>query len=475
MAENNKPTTRGFGKTLGASGTTIFGGYITAEEYNRKLTGKSAIRQYEIMRRSDTTVHQAVQVCILPLTSAIWDVEAVSEDEADQYVARFVKRELMEGNINWTAHVRESGGMLYFGYAVAEKTYYLTEFENKTRIGIKELSFRKQVSIEKWETEDKKPGITQLVMGDQKNDRVGIPMEKLVVYTNEREGDNYEGISVLRYAFKDWDMKDKLGRILAIGLEKMAIPVPVLGIPEGKDGSEEVANAIEALRQWRANEEAFIKKPHGWELDKLDMSGQSTKEILPTLQYYDRQIVRSVLAQFLEIGASGSSGSFAASDNQSDLYIKSLVAIAENIRATAQEQIIKQLCDLNFTELPNGYPKLKVSRIGEDDMQKLAEAVGKFNAAGLLTPTFETEQHLRSITNLPALPDDYKDDFDEKRQAAKDASAALKEVDDDSIDDDDDKKTDPKESKKDKSLQASAALRNLKRSHQRAIDIIVRQ
>jgi len=53
----------------GVSGTLIFQGIITSEEYNRTLTGVSGYKTYDVMRRSDSTVRQALQVVKLPLLS----------------------------------------------------------------------------------------------------------------------------------------------------------------------------------------------------------------------------------------------------------------------------------------------------------------------------------------------------------------------------------------------------------------------
>lgn len=154
MDENTQRsvTTKGMGQELGQSGTLIYSGIITDEDYNRLLTGQSAIRVFEIMRRSDGTVHAALQVCKLPILSASWTIEPASEDQSDIDIANFIEHELFERNVNFHDFVRQALTMLDFGFSITEKTYELTEFEGQTRIGIKSLSFRKQKSLFKWET-----------------------------------------------------------------------------------------------------------------------------------------------------------------------------------------------------------------------------------------------------------------------------------------------------------------------------------
>lgn len=412
--DNNKPSTRRLGKAIGQSGTIINSGQITSEEYNYRLTGKAAIRQYEIMRRSDSTVHSALQMVKLPLLGLERDIEAASDDEFDQEVAAFIKRELFERNVNFHDFMRQIMTCFDFGFSVAEKTYELTTFNGKTRVGIAELGFRKQTSIFSWETENKEPGITQQLIAKT----VSIPEEKLLVFSTDKEGDNYQGISLLRYAFKDWDIKDKLILVNAIGLEKLSMGIPVVEFDTNVSEKEKEA-ARNYLRQMRANEEAYLEKPKGSTVEMLDMKASSTKDVLPTIKYHDRQILLSVLGQFLDLGSSSGSGSRAVGDVQSDLFMLSEEAANKFLMSVVQEQLIKQLCDLNYSELPNGYPKLTSGHVKDDDVQALADAYQKFSSANLITPEPELEQHIRKQLGAPDLPEDLRKDYEERRKAEK--------------------------------------------------------
>jgi len=419
MDLTNKPS-RPNGKPIGQSGTQIYSGFITGEEYNLLLTGKTAIRQYEIMRRSDATVRALIQVCSLPVIQADWHIESASEDPADKDVSGFVNNELFNKNINFTDFIRQALGMLTFGFSVFEKVFDPNaEYDGKPRIGLAKLGFRKQVSILRWQMEDGSPGVTQQLLGELSSAlTASIPADRLVIFTNDREGDNYEGISLLRYCYKDWDLKDKLSLVMAIGLEKAAIPTPVLTVPTGANQTD-VDNAIENLRQLRANEESYIKKPEGWTIDKLDMAGQDTKEILPFLRYCDRNILAAGLAQFLSLGSDTGSGSRALSVDQTRLFEKALEAVVLNIQSTIQKYIIDPLCELNFTDLKNGTPKLRTGRIADDDIAAKSEAINKLVTAGTITNNFETENSVRKTLGIPALPDDYKKEYDANAEAKR--------------------------------------------------------
>lgn len=419
----NTPTTKGLGKEQGSSGTVIFRGLITQEEYNVRLSNPiSANKIYDTMRRSDSTVRSTLQVCKLPLLSATWGIEAASDDKTDQVIADFVNHELFERNINFHNFLREGLTMFEFGFSVAEKTYELTEYAGQTRIGLQCINFRKQRSIQAWETKEGQPGVTQQLIGET----VSIPMQKLIILTNDKEGDNHQGISLLRYAYKHWDIKDKLDIINAIALEKLAVGVPVLKKPADADASD-LSAARAALRNFRANEEGYQEIPVGWDLEMLDMKANSTKDVIPTIQYHDRQIQMSVLAQFLSLGGDAGSGSRALSEDHSKLFLLSEEAVAKNIQSSLQEQLIKQLVDLNFTkdQLPNGYPTLTFSKIGDEDTSEMAESVNKLMQAGAITYDPYVEDHVRKLLRLPDLPDEVIKSFE---QTLKDQAKARKEA-----------------------------------------------
>lgn len=415
MDDNNTtPTTKGLGTVKGASGTIIQGGIIQTEEYNRDLIGRYGLQQYEIMRRSDATIRMILQLCKLPLLGLTWDILPASEEPSDVYQAELIKRELMGGrNVNWQSFLAEALTELEFGYSVFEKTLEITDFDGKVAVGIKNLGFRKQNSIYAWETQDHKPGVTQQLVGEI----VSIPATKIVVFTNQKEGDNYEGVSMLRYAYKDWYMKDVVTKINGIALEKLGIGVP--HITFGSDVSPaEKARARDILRQFRGNEEGYLETPEGSTIEMLDLKSNTVKDALPTIKHHDQQIALSVMGQFMLLGST-ETGSRATSQDHSKLFLLSEEALANQIQSVIQEQIIKQLVDLNTSNIPNGYPTLIHNKIEDEDVTVFSSAVQSLGAAGALTFNFETEQAIRQVVHLPELTEDYKADYEEKRKASK--------------------------------------------------------
>ncbi|HEY0108970.1 MAG TPA: DUF935 family protein [Fibrella sp.] len=429
MPQNNpKNLPQNAGRELGKSGTRINSGYISAEEYNRRLTGTNAIVMYDTMRRSDSTIRAALQVVKLPLQSAEWDIKAAvnakGEVEAeDQRKADFIRREMFDRAVNWDRFLRESLTMLDFGYSVFEKVWEPVTYEGVQLIGIRKLAYRKQITIQQWTTgKEEGDGVTQQL----DEGTILIPRAKLAVFTHDQEGDNYEGISLLRYVYKDWDIKDKLTLINAIKHEKQAIGVPIA--KENQQGTASEADweeVADTLRNLRANEEGYIKSPKSIDIEMLDMRTNTTTDVIPTLVYHDGRIMAGVLARFMELGGASGTGSNGLSSDLSSLFMKSEEALAKLIVSTVTEDIIQQLCDMNFSEMPNGYPKLSFGQLSDDDPTAIATTLGTLAEKGLLTPDLDIETHLRKTNRLPAMSKETREAYEAGKDAALEGMKSL--------------------------------------------------
>jgi phage gp29-like protein len=415
---DNKPASipRKANKEIGVSGTIIYHGLINSEEYNRTLTGVTANKTYEIMRRSDSTIRSALQVVKLPILSANYTIKAPKSEDgkiSEEYQERadFIERELFHRNVNWHQFLKAAVTHFDFGFSVFEKVLGITEFNGKVRIGIDKLASRKQISIYKWEMTDGGKGIVQQVGNGDKFD---IPWEKLLIFSHDKEGDNYEGTSLLRYVYKDWDIKDKLTIVNAMSLEKQGMGIPVVTARDNQEPTPDDENeAVDVLSNLRANEQGYLKVPKTMQVEMLDMKGQTTKEIIPSINYHDGRIMTGVLARFMELGGASGSGSQSLSKDLSSLFMKAEEGVAKEIVGIINEHLIKPLCDMNFLDNSDGYPELTVDGIDDDDVAEIADAVAALMNAGAITADADLENHVRKRLALPDLTEERKDSYDD--------------------------------------------------------------
>src|SRR5947209_12352143 len=237
-----------FRSEIGGSGTPISHGFISGEEYNRNLIGRLGLNNYDIMSRSDGTVHAALQVCKNPIVAAHYSFKPASQDPLDIEIADFLNREFFNRALDFYATMEEGLTCLDFGHSVHEICYQPTTFNGQFKWGLQKLASRKQNSILTWAMSNNKPGIRQLLPFGPVTD---IPMQKLVVFTNEKRGENYEGISLLRFAYKHWYLKDKIELVNAVALERMALGIPVIRKGQGPNGATNITvdpNALQTLK-----------------------------------------------------------------------------------------------------------------------------------------------------------------------------------------------------------------------------------
>ena len=77
------------------------------------------------------------------------------------------------------------------------------------RVVLTRVAYRKQTTIEQWTQADSTDGVVQRKSGGK---TVSIPFENLIVLSHKREGDNWEGVSILRSAFQNWYYKQTFYR-----------------------------------------------------------------------------------------------------------------------------------------------------------------------------------------------------------------------------------------------------------------------
>lgn len=432
---------------LGDSGTRMSRGIIT-EEYNPNLQGTQGIKIYDEMRKSDGTVRAAVLVTTLPIRRAKWFVNAATDDEKDKEIAQFVEHALFEWmEESWDDIIRQALLMIPFGVMVFEKVYGIQESEGKTWVTIKKLAPRLPKSIQQWELPDKTFGIQQIM---QEGGLACIPGSKLLIFVNEKEGDNWFGTSMIRAAYKHWYYKNNFYKIDAVAFERQGLGVPVIKMPTGYTERDE-QKAQTAAMNLRANESAYLILPPEYSAEFMNMGAGTTRDPHNSINHHNKEILQSVLAQFLELGQTSSGGgSRALSQDHSDLFLNALESIANNLISEFNKNLIPELVDMNFTDV-TVYPKLDYNGITRVDVTGITNAYKLMKDAGAITPIPEDEQYLRAAMGLSQrtqddeeLPPSETDQLDRvdvepitKKKEDEDVDDAAEDVEEDDMDEDD--------------------------------------
>lgn len=388
---------------IGSSGTEIYSGQIQ-EEYLSDLTGTAAADIYDKMRRSDPKVKMIINAMKNPIAAASWDIVGNEDEETPlgQQQIELIRHILFDDcGKTFDRFLREALSMIEFGFSLFEVTYKaeINHPEFGAYNGIKSLAFRSQRTIENWKVcrSGKLEAIEQQAFGDGQK-VTWIPAKYLLHFAIDMEGDNFEGISILRPAYGPFLRKNQFLRLLAAGVEKYAIPIPTLEVPAGKEQTAEYNRAKDALRAYVSNRCNYITVPAGWKLD-LTTNTFDAEKIRQVINDENVEIVNAALANFLELGQSGS-GSYALGTDLSDFFLGGLEYIANQITETINTVLIPTLVRLNF---PDGIVRCELSHSGIRDKagKELSEIVSSLVKVGVIESDDRLEDSLRKRFSLP--------------------------------------------------------------------------
>lgn len=426
----------------GASGRYARDGIITPDEHNPDLVGVSGIDRYEKMWRTDADVRRSLQMVINPIAGATWDVEPAGGEDAtaeDVKVAEALKWALFEHmRPRFSSHVYEALRVAFrTGFGPFEKVWELADHDGRRLWVPQSLRLRKPSTVLYW-YED---GEQLQGLGQQPPDGPlrRIDARNLVYYRVGVEGNNWEGESLLRAAYKHYVYKEKLELIDAMKHEKYGLGTPIAYVPQSLQGSD-LTEFEEALAGLRANEQGYLVVPYphvsnaepgqGALVDILTPSGTSGvnggTDIPASLKYHADKISASVLEEFMRLGQE-KVGARATADVQQDPFLAFCEALASVVvEDTVNEQLVPEFVALNFST--DRLPRVSCSLIDSMSVTELATAAQALTGAGLLHPDNPTEDYIRERIDFPAADPKARDkreaEAEEMAKVQKDALAA---------------------------------------------------
>lgn len=393
----------------GASGTRLFG-EIFDEEYLNKLSGMRRADIYDEMLRSDDTITMLLTARKNPILKATWTVEPAKGDNTEQEAAYRKQAEHVQHEFfdrmkqDFFEVLEEALTFVEHGYSLFERVHELVDDPRFGKyVGYKKLGWRSQRTIDRWNLH--KDGCIATVFQQADGD-VGayahIPGEWTTIFSLRKTGDNYEGISALRPIYGNWQRKNMFLKMIAIGIERYAVNTPVGKIPAGKENqTAERDKFISMLKAISSHHQNYFALPAGWEVDFLKNPFDADK-VVAVIKREDEGMVRSFMANHLNLGQGGGSGSYALGTDLSDQFLSIIENDAAIISRRFNKEIIREFINLNYGK-QSKYPTLKVSGINDKFSKEFAEILKMLVDGKLLTATENLERWLRKRLNTPEL------------------------------------------------------------------------
>ena len=384
-------------------------------ETNPDLQWPLSIDVFDRMRREDPQVKSVLRAVTLPILRTEWVLDGTGcRDEVTEHVAadmglpvkgKPAKAPLRtKGRFSFREFLRLALLELVYGHSVFEQVY--DQSSEPGRAHLAKLAWRPPRTISDFEVAKDGGLVAVKQRGTAGGREVRIPVDRLVVFVNEREGANWVGESLLRAAYKMAILKDCVLRIQALTAERNGLGLPVFiapDFPEGMDDDaalawmdEQIEKGLELVKAARAGDDAGASIAHGAQLQFVGVQGKLPDTNAP-IRYYDEQIARAVLAHFLNLGTE--TGSWALGSTFANFFTDSLNAVAQHIADVINQHVIEDLVDANWGSNEPA-PRLLPAAIGEQQ-QITAEAIRALIECGAVQVDEPLRAYVRDKFGLP--------------------------------------------------------------------------
>jgi len=392
-----KQYTQNGSKFQGASGTINFNGIYSDSDYSSDWM----INKYDLIEQmiNDAVVQACLLSIKLPITQSPSMIKPASQDNYDLKVAEFVEKALFENPyFLWNDFQNQILSGIEWGVSIHETARIF----NKGQI-LLNLAPRLVKTIQYWNhTNDYLTSITQLATKNNKYQYLQIANENLILWSAEKRGKDYSGISMLRAIYRYWYFKDLILKIMLItaknyGIRTINIELPAGSKPEDKTAAEEVGET------WVSHEKGYVITPFGYKLNTIG-NISNMPELSKQIDLLDRQMFYRFLANFLMVGMTDV-GSYGLAESKTNFFMLSLESTANSIEDVLNKDIegrsiIPRLVRENFGDnvIPPKFMKPKIRTIDYDNLIVMLEKMKKF---GIANPTEELKKFFIDGLELP--------------------------------------------------------------------------
>jgi len=337
-------------------------------------TDKVTVADLVKMRKEDGTASALYNIMTLPIMANPWDIEADPED-VDGVQAKFIKeafsRPSYRGGMStpFSLVIADALRAVLEGYRLFEKVYAIND---DGKIVYRKIASRDNSTISiLMDDRGGFNGAKQQAYIGGKFDTVIIPRDRCFLFTFGKEKNWLTGESAFSAAYYHYDKKHRAYYLAHQALQQFAIP-PKVGIaPAGTKNQTDIDDAVAVLDNLAVNSSAAL--PNGWDVKALTATGRV--DPLQLIDHHDAAMARSILAHFIMLGSGGSTGSWALSSDQSDMFILALRGLMDNLEEHITAYLVADLIDYNF-EVPH-YPKFRFADLTTQTTNLVKEAFMK--------------------------------------------------------------------------------------------------
>lgn len=233
---------------------------------------------------------------------------------------------------------------------------------------------------------------------------VNFNLDTAFVYIYGSWGDPIQGMSAMQVPYWAFQTKRRLMWLWYSYLDTTSLPKMVV---KGDDVAEATK---EARRLATLKARAVIGWDKRFEIDTLESSGKGAEQFIEATRFLDSEMSQSVLGGFMDLTASAAAGkgSFALSEDQSKLFLRSRRVVAWDMARQFNEQVIAPLVRWNFGREAS-FPKLTFGPLSEANEQVVIDTFSNILGqapAGAAVPDEFYDQIIERVAQILELDTD---------------------------------------------------------------------
>lgn len=434
---------QGMGKETGTIGLKMNNG-VVVEEAHAALQWPKSLDTYNRMSY-DPAISSANNTIRAFVRKATYTVKYPEGGETESHKAQidFIKTLMKDMDTTFADVMGESMSFLKYGFAVHEKVFKYRNDKGKFKskysdgkIGWAKLPIRSQDSIYRWHFDEFGRDLTAVEQnlnmvshnysidgehlhtkfGKNGDGRIKIARKKFMHIRHNTERNNPEGTSPMKACYIPWMYKARIEEFQAIGISRDMGGLPVIYLPP-EYMSEDAPDDKKAfylycqdiINNLQANEQAGMIFPkfvdeHGNDLFTFTLESVNGGKMYDTatiISGYENKILMTYLADVLKLGQDAS-GSFALSDNKTNLLAVGIQAIVDEVLQEYNRDLIPQTMQMNgFPPIDGEYPHIVLDELDEVDIAVLAKAIQQFAAVGALEVDQNLSDFIRDTLKIP--------------------------------------------------------------------------
>lgn len=418
------------GSELGVLGFSITGGYLVSPERNPALVGTRRYKTFSEILANTSIVASGTRYFLNLVSKPAWKAIPVNDsDEAKTYADKLI-HVLEDTDIPWHRVVRRAAMYKFYGFGIQEWT---TKLNKNGVIGFKSIAARPQVTIERWDC-DEKGRVKGVWQRDPNNAReIYIPRAKMMYAVDDSLNDTPEGLGLYRHLVGPSRLLTRYEELEGWGYETDLRGIPVgrapiaelrAAVDQGSITDIQMKQALEPLRSFIEN---HIKGPKlgimldsqpyqsgsealgptqikQWEVDLLKAQANSQEDIDRAINRINHEMARVLGVEHIMIGSQGK-GSLSMSRDKTNNFYSLVDGSLKELVEVAEMDLVNPLWELNGWP-EEMKPQLQTDAIKFRDVEEVTSAIRDMaNAGALLAPNDPAINEMRDLLGLSHAPE----------------------------------------------------------------------